>query len=431
MPPATIGFSPHYPRRMNRNNMTPETKVTIAIPTYNRSEFLKASLQSVLGQDYSDFQVLVLDNASTDDTEAVVRSFTDSRITYVRNETNIGMFRNCNRAIELNSSPYLSILGDDDLLLPNFIHTSALALDDHPQAGLSVAQPGFIDTYGVSLPMAGRELSDNLPEGLIDGLAFIHQIADGRKWILRSSAIMFRASALAAIGAAFDTPHSKYMFDLNLYLRLAAQFDLFFIPKELAKVRFHVEQVSQIAFHSPGEPGSLAVMAERTDAIAYLLQSPRAEDTSYRQWLTDRLLRISMQRSELTSQLLPKLNLSWSERLQIAIQEIATIIPVGKHFILVDENQWDPEIPPEFHSLPFLEHDGQYWGAPPDDQTAIRELERMRQAGASFIVFGWPTFWWLDYYSGLRNYLGSNFRCALRNSRLAIFDLGYDKALQG
>jgi glycosyltransferase involved in cell wall biosynthesis len=54
--------------------MIPETKVTIAIPTYNRSELLKTSLQSALAQDYSDFQVLVLDNASTDDTEAVVRS---------------------------------------------------------------------------------------------------------------------------------------------------------------------------------------------------------------------------------------------------------------------------------------------------------------------------------------------------------------------
>ena len=399
--------------------MTPESKVTIAIPTYNRSELLKASLEGVLAQDYADFQVIVLDNASTDDTEAVVRSFADSRITYARSETNIGAFRNWNRAIEINSSPYLSILSDDDVLLPGFIRESVLALDNHPHAAFSAAQVDFIDINGGPLYVTDTELSDKLPEGLINGLEFIHQIVDGRKWILRTSAVMFRASALAVVGP-FDIPHSKYMNDLNLYLRMAAQFDIVFIAK-LAQIRFHVGQDSQVSFH--GGTGPLAVMAEYTDGIAYLLHSPRAEDTSYRQWLAERLLHINMRRSEFTSQLLPELNLSWSERLQIAIQEIAAVIPAGKRFILVNDNQWGSEMLPEFHSLPFLEHDGQYWGAPPDDQTAIRELERMRQAGASFMVIGWPAFWWIDYYSKLRNYLSSNFRCVLQNSRLIVFDL--------
>ncbi|WP_375474537.1 glycosyltransferase family 2 protein [uncultured Nostoc sp.] len=402
--------------------MKPESKVTIAIPTYNRSELLKASLESVLAQDYQDYQVLVLDNASDDDTEAIVRSFTDSRIIYVRNEVNIGIFGNWQRSVELNTSPYLSILSDDDVLLPNFIHESVLALDNHPHAGLSAGLPEFININGATLHVTGIELSDHLPEGLISGLDFIHQIVDGRKWILRTSAVMFRAYALRAVGG-FDITHSKYLLDLNLYLRMAAQFDFFFIAKELAQVRFHVEQDSQVSFHSPGGLGSLAVVAERTDAIAYLLKSPRAEDASYRQWLAERLLHINMRRSQFTSELIPKLNLSWSERLQIAMQEIASVIPAGKRLILVDENQWSCEMLPEFDALPFLEHDSQYWGAPLDDEIAIQELERMRQAGASFMVIAWPAFWWLDYYSGLRNYLSSNFRRVLDNSRLVVFAL--------
>ncbi|MGV0106874.1 glycosyltransferase family 2 protein [Nostoc sp. DSM 114160] len=401
--------------------MALKTKVSIVIPTYNRSELLKTSLQSALAQDYPDFQVLVLDNASSDDTEAVVCSFADSRITYIRNETNIGMFRNWQRAIEVNSSPYVAILSDDDILLPNFIHESVLALDNHPDAGFSVAQAEIIDTNGVPVHVTGKELSDNFPEGSIDGLEFIHQIADGRKWILLCSAIVFRANALAMVGG-IDAPHSKYMLDLNLYLRMAAQFDLFFIAKQLAQVRYHLEQDSQINF-SLGGTGPLGVMAERTDAIAYLLKSPRAEDASYRQWLAERLLHISMRRSQFTSELIPELNLSWSERLQIAMQEIASVIPIGKRLILVDENQWGCEILPQYDALPFLEQDGQYWGAPLNDEIAIRELERMRQAGASFIVIAWPAFWWLDYYSGLRNYLSSNFRRVLDNSRLVVFDL--------
>ncbi|MDZ8185430.1 MAG: glycosyltransferase family A protein [Nostoc sp. ChiSLP02] len=402
--------------------MKPKTKVTIAIPTYNRSKLLKTSLESALAQDYPDFQVLVVDNASDDDTEAVVRSFADSRVAYVRNETNIRMFGNWQRTIELNTSPYLSILSDDDVLLPNFIHESVLALDKHPHAGLSAGLAEFIDINGAIVPVTVTELSDKLPEGLISGLEFIHQIVDGRKWILRTSTVMFRADALTAVGG-FDLTHTKYLLDLNLYLRLAAQFDFVFIAKQLAQVRFHVEQDSQVSFHSLSGIGALAVMAERTDAIAYLLKSPRAEDASYRQWLTERLLHISMRRSAFASELVPKLNVSWSERLQIAVRDIASAIPAGKRLILVDENQWSCDILPQFDVLPFLEHEGQYWGAPLDDETAIRELERMRQGGASFIVIAWSAFWWLDYYSGLRNYLSSNFCCVLDNSRLVVFDL--------
>src|SRR5687768_1900259 len=106
-----------------------ETKVTVAIPTYNRSQLLKISLKSVLAQDYPDLRVVVLDNASPDDTEAVVKSFADPRVAYIRNETNIGMVSNWNRAIEVNSSPYLSIFLDDDVMLPGFIRESAQLLD--------------------------------------------------------------------------------------------------------------------------------------------------------------------------------------------------------------------------------------------------------------------------------------------------------------
>jgi hypothetical protein len=78
---------------------------------------------------------------------------------------------------------------------------------------------------------------------------------------------------------------------------------------------------------------------------------------------------------------------------------------------------------PERKTLPFLEHNGQYWGSPVDDESAIRELKRMRQDGAGYVVFLWPAFWWFDYYHGLRDYLYAQFPCVLSNSRLIAFDL--------
>lgn len=110
-------------------------------------------------------------------------------------------------------------------------------------------------------------------------------------------------------------------------------------------------------------------------------------------------------------------------RLRLASNEINVSIPPGHSFILVDENNFPAEIVTGRCPIPFLEKDGQYWGAPADDETAIREVERLQQAGAGFIVFAWNTFWWLEYYSEFNKYLRSKFRCELENDRLVIFDL--------
>jgi len=113
-----------------------------------------------------------------------------------------------------------------------------------------------------------------------------------------------------------------------------------------------------------------------------------------------------------------------SEQAELMTEEIATITAPGEIFIFVDQDQLAAgEIVAGRHPLPFLERDGQYWGPPPDDETAIREVGRLRRSGASFMLFAWPAFWWLDHYAGLQDYLRTNFSCVLENDRLVAFDL--------
>ena len=84
--------------------MAPDSPiVSVCIPTYNRAPLLAQAIQSVLGQTLQDFELLISDNASTDDTEAVVRSFDDPRIRYVRNEINLGGRANYDRCLQLAS----------------------------------------------------------------------------------------------------------------------------------------------------------------------------------------------------------------------------------------------------------------------------------------------------------------------------------------
>ena len=114
----------------------------------------------------------------------------------------------------------------------------------------------------------------------------------------------------------------------------------------------------------------------------------------------------------------------WMHLLLEASADVARVIPEGETFILVDEQGFGADFARGRRALPFTEREGAYWGAPPDGETAIRELERMRrERGACFIAFGWPAFWWLEHYTELAARLRSCYHCVLENRRLIIFDL--------
>jgi hypothetical protein len=103
-------------------------------------------------------------------------------------------------------------------------------------------------------------------------------------------------------------------------------------------------------------------------------------------------------------------------------QEIRVVVPPGAKFILVDEEQIRSALRLE-NAMPFLEKDGQYWGPPKDDGTAIDELERMRGKNAELIVFIWSTFWWLSHYEQFHRHLRTRYACVRADERLIAFDL--------
>jgi hypothetical protein len=110
------------------------------------------------------------------------------------------------------------------------------------------------------------------------------------------------------------------------------------------------------------------------------------------------------------------------QRLLQVRRQIAELAPGDDPFVLVDEEQFRGALP-HTQALPFLEKDNQYWGPPPDDVTAIRELERLRKGGARIILFIWTAFWWLKHYAGFQQYLRSEYRCVRDNECVVAFDL--------
>lgn len=111
-------------------------RVTVLMPVYNVEKYVKEAIESVLNQSYKNFQLLILDDCSTDDTAGIVKSFTDTRIRYYRQEKNVGLAENLNSGVELSDTEYLARMDGDDISVPTWLEKQILFLDAHPEIGL-------------------------------------------------------------------------------------------------------------------------------------------------------------------------------------------------------------------------------------------------------------------------------------------------------
>lgn len=112
-----------------------------------------------------------------------------------------------------------------------------------------------------------------------------------------------------------------------------------------------------------------------------------------------------------------------AERRRLLERLVATQVPAGATFLLVDDAAVALSTPAGRLPLPFLERQGRYWGRPADDAQAIDELERLRGAGAACVVFAWPAFWWLEHYAGFRQHLRTRYHCTVEDGVGVCFDL--------
>jgi hypothetical protein len=110
-------------------------------------------------------------------------------------------------------------------------------------------------------------------------------------------------------------------------------------------------------------------------------------------------------------------------QLLAATRELTDVVPLEEMLVLIDQDAFGKGFTAGRRAVPFTEREGSYWGPPTDGAQAVAELGRLVAAGARFVVVGWPTFWWLDYYGELRAYLQERFTCRLDNERLKIFEM--------
>lgn len=136
---------------MNTDKKCP--RVSIVLPVFNGEHYLRRAINSILDQTFTDFELLICDNASTDATEDISRAYArdDERIHYHRHTENIGPNLNFSYGVAMASGEYFKWAAHDDEFAPNFLETCVAALDDNPHAVLCQSLVSIIDERGKEL----------------------------------------------------------------------------------------------------------------------------------------------------------------------------------------------------------------------------------------------------------------------------------------
>jgi len=211
-------------------------KVTICIPTYNYGRFIGQAIESALAQDFTDYELLILDNASQDNTEEVVKSYRDPRLQYIKNASNLGFVGNINKGLELARGKYLIYLHADDIWYEGILRKEVQLLDENAAVTVVHTAEKLIDSQGKVIKL-NKSPWARLTQG---PKAFRDYFRLG--WYLSFSSCMMRRSVLTEIGG-YD-PAFGLLADAGTFLKLCLAGDVAFINECLVGYRLHGESLS-------------------------------------------------------------------------------------------------------------------------------------------------------------------------------------------
>ncbi len=201
----------------------PQPLVTIITPSYNQAGYLRATIESVLSQDYPNLEYIIMDGGSSDESAAIAAEYS-SRLTWV-SERDRGQSDAINKGFRAARGEVLAWLNSDDLLLQGAVSHAVQALEEHPSAGAIYGEGNLIDSEG--------RLIGRFPHTQRFNLWRLLYRSD---YILQQTAF-FRAAAIREVGYLREDLH--YTMDWDLFLRLGKRFPLYCLPTYLGCLRVH------------------------------------------------------------------------------------------------------------------------------------------------------------------------------------------------
>jgi len=230
--------------------------VSVLVTIYNRDDYVLDCLESILSSSFEDFEVIAVDDQSTDDSVAVVEGCAahDSRIRLHRNPENLGDYRNRNRAAELARGKYLKYLDADDLIYPHALGVFVDAMDRNPEAALALS----LNTIDPAVPFPFQTDSRETVRR--------HFLGGGLLGVGPSASII-RREAFERVGGFSGR---QFIGDTELWLKLASRWPVVSLPPALVWWRRHEGQQMNLEMSRP------EVLVKR-----YLLDFDVLENTSF------------------------------------------------------------------------------------------------------------------------------------------------------
>lgn len=213
--------------------MDTNIKVSVIMPVYNGERYIREAVESVLHQTFSDWELLIVNDASTDGTEKILESFKDPRLKIIKNDKNLGSVVSRNIAFNQIKSEYVAILDADDVAAPTRLEEQVRFLDAHPDFGLVASWSKTIAENGRQI---GHVVKDTTPPEKIPIKLLFHNV-------LAFSSVMMRKSAMPAI------PFKEWSVpveDVALYLKMLPNSKFAILPKVLVNYRSHEKGISKV-----------------------------------------------------------------------------------------------------------------------------------------------------------------------------------------
>jgi len=216
-------------------------KLSVCIPVYNGQSYLKKAIDSVLSQDFTDFELVILDNKSEDATLSIIKKYSDPRIKLIENDSNIGFVPNWNKALDTATGSYIKILPADDYLYPGSLKKQCAILDEDLQKEISLvaSRRDIINQNGKIL--FNRGFARRAKK--IDGHSAISKnIKSGGNIIGEAGSLMFRREIIKQAG--YFNNNNFYTLDIDLWHRILLYGKLYAQPNTLNAFRISDKSAS-------------------------------------------------------------------------------------------------------------------------------------------------------------------------------------------
>ena len=209
-------------------------RFSVIIPLYNKAPYVRKTVESVLGQTFGDYELIIVDNGSNDGSHEIVAAFTDHRIKIVCLEENVGVSNARNKGVSLASAPQITFLDADDWWEPTFLEEMAGLIDRHPDAG--IYGTGYYIVKNGKKRLAPIGVDEGFEEGEINYCAVY----------AKTLCMPLTSITVAMPKAVFDEtggfkPHLKLGEDFDLWVRIALKHKTVFLNKPLSNYNQDVD----------------------------------------------------------------------------------------------------------------------------------------------------------------------------------------------